>query len=118
MIQSPESKYFLLEEKDIMKPGDEFYNPHIDKWEPLNDGKPACPRCESENIILNPNRCDESNERHCNDCFHYFDHPIYPNSFIGNEFNPSESKPVRRINPKFIGNGKPKLRIHYHYKQK
>ena len=38
MIGKNNFKYFLLEDGDIVKANDEWYNPKEDKWEHVNDG--------------------------------------------------------------------------------
>ena len=110
MIASPQSKYFLLEEGDIIEIGDEYYSPHDDLWLKVNDGTGVCPRCESINIGLNPNKTDAANTMHCDDCFNYFERANFPDAFIGYGFNPQESKPVRRINPNKLVNQKINIR--------
>jgi hypothetical protein len=70
MIQLEDAAYFLLEEGDIMLPGDEYYSPFNDEWLPVTDGE-----------------MDEDG--------------YFPDAFLGYSWDPQESKPVRRINPKF-----------------
>jgi hypothetical protein len=38
MIGKKYFKYFLLEDGDIVKPNDEWYDSKDDIWEPVNDG--------------------------------------------------------------------------------
>lgn len=40
MIQSENSKFFLLEEGEVILAGDEFYNPCDDRWDSVEDGLP------------------------------------------------------------------------------
>jgi len=39
MIGKNNFKYFLLEDGDKVKANDEWYNPKLDKWEPVDDGE-------------------------------------------------------------------------------
>lgn len=112
MIQTPESKYFLLEEGDIMEAGDEFYNPRDDKWEPVTDGEPECPHCNSSDVHGFNNLDNGQWMFECKDCQAEFTQPNYPDAFIGYGWDPQESKPIRRKNPDYKPvQSKPKLRI-------
>ena len=39
MLNGTDWKYALLENGDIVKKGDEYYNPRLDQWLPVTDGE-------------------------------------------------------------------------------
>jgi hypothetical protein len=39
MIQGSKFKYWLLDNKDIVQKGDQYYDPGLDKWIKVSDGK-------------------------------------------------------------------------------
>lgn len=102
MIQSEKSKYFLLEQGDIIQVGDEYYSPLNNEWLYVNDGKPECPHCTSYDIDLAADNTADITFYHCNNCGKDCKQPNYPNAFIGYGWDADESKPVRRKNPDYI----------------
>jgi hypothetical protein len=40
MLNDKGWKYALLENGDLVKDGDEYYNPRLDQWLPVTDGEP------------------------------------------------------------------------------
>jgi len=38
MLNGKDWKYALLENGDLVKEGDEYYNPELDQWLPITDG--------------------------------------------------------------------------------
>ena len=70
------SKFHLLEAIDIIKEGDEYYDPFEDIWRPVTNGEPEIDEQTGEEV--------------------------WPDSWIGYNYEPDDSKPVRRRNPLYV----------------
>lgn len=70
-------KYLLLEDGDIMQEGDEYYNPMLDEWVPL----------QKNGVFVSPT----TGNLECR--------PVF-----GQPFSHKENRPIRRKNVKYMTN--------------